>query len=925
MTAPVVEHFNETIQLNSVIPAADLISVSDADGDSISRYIIQDFQSDPTGGFFRLRGSAFANGQQFTIDAADLADLEYVAGSRVAWEGYRFIAIDSAGEISTENVSGRLYSVRPNVTRPTVLTTPITALANEATVLASEIRAFDPDGFPITQFFIRDSEIDNGFLEFNGEAIPQGEYRQFSAQEFGGVTYNTSGEASLEEIQVFAFDGQLWSEWTRINITTIPNVNVPVAQFSSASVSSTQLEVELLPLADLAVVTDDDGNSIKSYQFLNTSPHANHGELVFRGVVQPRQTFFTVQADELDQVFYQAPDRNLPNQQIRFRAFDGEFFSAPGTISIETDFEFVAPPVTPSLSNPGFVYDEQLEVFGVDTLFQRVDEGGQTLSFEVYDGNPFGNRSARFELNNDPLDPLTIHEFDAATINSSVRLRTGDFNNRSRDDILVRARTADGGYSPWSKLIVRTEPEHIGAHFTGSNWLNVPGIPTDAQGRLVLSYSFLQDFPDYPTGSATDDAPPNDFTIFNQSQRESTRLAFESFAAVANIQFVEVSDTSTNVLGQRGGIFRFGNYGQDNDGAQAFAFLPGTAPQAGDIWFNRTLISETRPTRDPQLTFGGSSYTTLLHELGHAVGFAHVFDGAVILPPETQTDDFSVLSTFTGQRPDGLFPTTPQLYDVESLQALYGANPTYRDGDTVWSLATTWAGRPSFTESVYDAGGNDTLSLVGSDPLVGFNADGTGILYQNAIDLTPGGFSTFNGHLNNVSIALRAEIENAIGSDLTDTILGNHLSNTIDGGAGDDFIEGSAGNDFITGGAGNDIFQFGVGDGQDVVNEQRLAGRDSIRLTQFPTLDVLEDDVNFRLEGRDLVIDLNLDNSDVNDGSIRIVNQVFGRFRVETLELGGTAIDLVDLTSQLSAAPSGIDSFRITSTAGQFGQLVAPV
>ena len=176
--------------------------------------------------------------------------------------------------------------------------------------------------------------------------------------------------------------------------------------------------------------------------------------------------------------------------------------------------------------------------------------------------------------------------------------------------------------------------------------------------------------------------------------------------------------------------------------------------------------------------------------------------------------------------------------------------------------------------------------------------------------------------MGNVSIALRAEIENAVGSVLADTITGNHLSNVIDGGAGDDFLEGSTGNDFITGGAGDDIFQFGIGDGQDVIDEQRLAGRDSIRLIQFPTLDSLEDDVKFTLEGRDLVIDLNLDNSDVNDGQIRITNQVWGSFRIETLEFNGTEVDLAALTDQV--AP-GVDSFRITGETGNFGQLVVPV
>jgi len=301
-------------------------------------------------------------------------------------------------------------------------------------------------------------------------------------------------------------------------------------------------------LAPLFVVTDDDGNTPDYFEVINTSPHANHGELVFQGSVLPRQEFVRIEANEINDLVYQAPDRDLI-QQIRFRASDGRFTSAPGTVSITTDFNFVAPPSQPILGNPGYIYDQQLVEFSVDSLFTRLDDGQATTAYQFYDSNPFGDRSARWELDNDPLDALTIHEFNANTTDAFVRLRTGDFNNRQRDDVLVRAQTVDGQWSPWSKLVARTEPEHFGAHFTGLDWLGVAGIPRDSQGRLQLSFSFMQEFPDYPTGSATDDDPPNDFTIFNQSQRESVRLAFQSFQDVRRLPSCPVPLLSQEISG----------------------------------------------------------------------------------------------------------------------------------------------------------------------------------------------------------------------------------------------------------------------------------------------------------------------------------------------------------------------------------------
>ena len=254
----------------------------------------------------------------------------------------------------------------------------------------------------------------------------------------------------------------------------------------------------------------------------------------------------------------------------------------------------------------------------------------------------------------------------------------------------------------------------------------------------------------------------------------------DRFEAITNVSFVEVSDLSTNTFGGRGGIYRFGNYGDDAaDAAAAFAFFPTTAPQGGDSWYNRFALGQVFfdadgnfiGSLDPDLTPGTFGYFALLHELSHNFGFNHVFDasgGTGVLPEATQNSDFSVLVNGDALRLDGIVATTPQLYDVETLQTVYGVNSNFNSGDDLYGLATSFNEFAQFSETIWDGGGIDTLSLQGSNPNIGFFGA------PNAIDLSPGGFSSFNGALNNVSIALRAEIENAIGSNLPDTILGNH-------------------------------------------------------------------------------------------------------------------------------------------------------
>jgi hypothetical protein len=746
---------------------------------------------------------------------------------------------------------------------------------------------------------VRASTQDKGYFSLDGVAFPQGQTFEVTAEQAQRLRYYTSGNADEENIYLQGFDGVDWSFDKKGVAQTRINANRPVVQFGNVSTPADRL----MPLEGTFEVTDADGNTIKDYWFYNTSPHPQNGDLIFKGAIWPRNTWFKVPAQDMDKVFFKTPRVGF-EQQIRVVANDGKHSSAPGTLSISS----TDPIVRPELEINQDVYIlNQLESVLVSPLVSKVDPGPALTRYQVFEPTT-DPRSGTLLDGPTPIAGGVIHEFDADRFRTSVGFRSGDFFVRHVDTFYVRTTNdTSGDWSKWTKVDFRTEPEFDNSLTSGTTWEGL--LPRNSAGKLEVTFSFMQQFPDYNTGEAIDGDPAmlQDFQIFNNAQRENARKAFRHIEEFANVQMVEVADTDTNVFGGTGGIIRMGEYGIPfpQSGASAFAFFPGFGDPNGDMWFNR--LNFPNPFGgDLDFPPGSWGYKVFLHEFGHAMGLKHPFDGTPRLPPSTDINDFSVMSY---QQAANGEPTTFQLYDINELQDLYGANMQTRTGNNTYSIAKFWGNRQAFVETIWDAGGNDTLSAVLSPG-------------PSVVDLREGQQSSIGFWPENVTIAIGAKIENGIGSANDDELYGNALKNTLMGREGNDYLYGNAGDDFLVGAEGDDIFEWGVGDGNDVINEQGLGGRDTIRFTNFPTADKLEEDFKFRLtESGSLMIDLHLDGGSL-DNSIEVVNQGFNGFRVESFELGGVKIDLANLTSQL--AP-GVDTFRITASSTPFGQLVAPV
>ncbi|MCT7959405.1 C2 family cysteine protease, partial [Laspinema sp. D1] len=287
---PVVTTYNRTLNTGTSMSASNFFTVYDADGDAMQRYYFYDANSNSTSGYFTVNG--VKQNSSFYVDGSQLGNVRFVGGSQ-----------GGTDTVYVQSYDGKAWSNYPSVALTTqqVNRAPVVTTYNQTVKRAQSITpsftVTDADGDTITQYAIYDGNTNSnsGYFTLNGVKQSAGQTLYLNANQLSGLKFVGGSTATSDNLQIAAYDGKTWSNWSQYQVTTEAG-SAPIVSIQNATVNAnTAMSLNF-------TTSDKDGDKVTRYEIFDSNTQATSGYFTVNGVRQTAGQSFFVDADKLHTV-----------------------------------------------------------------------------------------------------------------------------------------------------------------------------------------------------------------------------------------------------------------------------------------------------------------------------------------------------------------------------------------------------------------------------------------------------------------------------------------------------------------------------------------------------------------------------------------------------------------------------------------------
>ncbi|CAN7258582.1 hypothetical protein LJR220_001128 [Bradyrhizobium sp. LjRoot220] len=488
--APVVDASNVTAAhgQNSVL-ASDLFGVTDADGDSVTRYSFWDTEGN---GHWLLNGVVMSAKAEIDIAAGQLSQMSYVFGS--ATDTLYVRANDGA-----EWGAWQRFTASPYVNQaPLVSVSPAAMISDDTASVSLLLAATDLDGDAITKYQLWDSTTDpsSGHWVVNGVAQATNAAIEITADQLSQTSFHAGTNIS-DVLYARAFDGMEWGAWQRFTVDVTQVASAPLGHAPHVIGHDTAAtHGQSLDAASLFAANDVDGDPMTRYEFWDSTTDASSGHWMLNGVATQSGVAIEVTAGELATTSFQS---GSGIDQLWVRAFDGFMWST------WSEFHVTAPVDTAPIAVVSDFTASHNQNIAASTLFSVVDaENDAIAAYQFWDStaNP---ASGHWSVNGIAQSAGVAIDVTAAEL-AQTTFQSGS----GTDDLWVRVN--DGMmWSDWKPFQVNA-PVDLAPVVTASNVVAAPHqtvaassffTATDPDGDAITNYQLWDSSSDPASGHWT--------------------------------------------------------------------------------------------------------------------------------------------------------------------------------------------------------------------------------------------------------------------------------------------------------------------------------------------------------------------------------------------------------------------------------------